>query len=331
MLRIIATLLAFSISVTHAQSVQELVDRYDRAFAQERYGLALSAAEDILENYPDSAWWHFQAGAALAELGRDEEAVASLTRCADLGFSGVRSFEQHRSLDPLREHDGFIRAIERVRSNAEVRMSAFQEEARQHTPRHYVPERSDDAGRPGLILALHGTGMDGASMYDSLRETAEDAGMVLVCPDALRPAGDGFSWTYRDEAEWFVEHLIEWAVQEHGVDAGRVLLVGFSQGANIALILGQTRPELFRGVIPVCGHYEAQVVASPREPAPFYLLTGARDPQRRTYTEARRALLDAGGAAQLRVLSGHGHELPSGRVALREFKRALVWVDRQEE
>ncbi len=318
-------------SPASAQSIQALSDRYDRAYAEGRYELAYRAAEDILERYPESPWWHFQGGAALARLGRNEEAVGYLERCAELGFSGVRSFEQHTGLDGLRELEAFEDVLERVRANASARLDEFKAEALRHEPRVYVPDGDGDTRGRGMIIALHGTGMDGGSMYDALRDTAEDSGMILVCPDALRPSGGGYAWTYRDEAEWFVEHLIGWAAETHGADPERVVLVGFSQGANIALVLGQTRAELFMGVVAVCGHYEAQIASGASPPAPFYLLTGARDPQRRTYTDARRDLLSAGGAVQLRVLSGMGHQLPEGPRALREFKRALIWIERRGE
>ncbi|MBO6738666.1 MAG: hypothetical protein JJ916_02285 [Phycisphaerales bacterium] len=331
MLRFMLIVLVLICAPAGAQSIQALSDRYDRAYADGRYELAYRAARDILESYPESSWWHFQGGAALARLGRNDEAIGYLERCAELGFSGVRSFEQHTGLDGLRELEAFERVLARVRANASERLDEFKAEALRHEPLVYVPDEEGDKRQRGLIIALHGTGMDGASMFEALRDTAEDAGMILVCPDALRPSGGGYAWTYRDESEWFVEHLIGWAAEAHGADPARVVLVGFSQGANIALVLGQTRAELFMGVVAVCGHYEAQIASGETPPAPFYLLTGARDPQRRTYNDARRDFLSAGGAAQLRVLSGMGHQLPSGAKALREFKRAIVWIDRQYE
>ena len=38
-----------------------------------------------------------------------------------------------------------------------------------------------------------------------------------------------------------------------------VILVGFSQGANIALMMGRSHAREFAGVVPVCGHWEADV------------------------------------------------------------------------
>jgi predicted esterase len=307
-----------------AQSDQQLIARYDRMYAAEKYEQARWAAEAIVERYPESAIWRFNAGAINSRLDRQDEAIAHLEICASLSFSGIRSFEQNADLDPLRERDDFKAIIALVRENARIRMGEFQREARAHSPKLYVPPDGSDQARP-LVIALHGTGMDGESMYAALRASAEEKGLILVCPDALRPSGDGFSWTYRDEAEWFVDHLINRAVKAHNADPERVILIGFSQGANIALIMAQTEPERFLAVVPICGHYESQIAEARGVPAPTYLLTGARDPWRQTYTAARRDFVSAGAEVELRILSGYGHTLPSGRSGLLAFNRAIQW------
>lgn len=326
--RLILVILALATSLTHAQSAQELANRFDRAYTGGRYELALKTAERLTELYPDSAWWQFQTGLVHSRLDQVDDALFRLERAAELGFSGLRSAEQNTDLDAARSDPRFSPILEKIRSNAEKRMGEFQEVARDHEPLSYVPVAQPGAPLPGLIIALHGTGMDGRAMHDSLLPIATELGMILISPDALRPAGEGYSWTYRDESEWFVKHIIERAVATHQVDTSRIYLVGFSQGANIALIMGQTHPELFRGVLPICGHYEPQSVRASDPPAPFYLLTGARDPWRKTYNTAKSDFIEEGGEAQLRIMSTRGHELPTGATAQREYMRAFIWFDR---
>jgi len=329
MLRTCILLLAFITSFSYSQSDQALVDRFDRMYASQKFELALRTAEAIIDRYPDSAWWNFNAGAVCARLERPDQAITYLDRCAELKFSGIASFEQNTDLDPLREREDFQQIVERVRANAKARMDEFQREAKAHQPLVYEPPNLKDELVP-LVIALHGTGMRGQDMYDAMLETAQQQGLLLVCPDGLRPSGQGFSWTYRDESEWFVKHLIERAVREHHADPDRVILVGFSQGANIALVIGQTEPKLFEAVIPICGHYEAQVAKGDQAPARFYLMTGSRDPWKRTYTDARRDFEQAGGEVELRLLTGRGHELPGGTSGTREFTKAIRWALKQE-
>lgn len=313
-----------------AQSDQSLVDRYDRMYASEKYELALKAAETICERYPTSTNWHFKAGALQARLGHPELAIEHLQACANGKYTGISSFEQNSDLDSLRDRDDFQAIVETVRGNAKARMDEFQREAKAHLPESYYPAKVEGEKRP-LVIALHGTGMDGKSMFGSMKEACESVGAILIAPDALRPAGDGFSWTYRDESKWFVNFLIERAIEEDDADPDRVILVGFSQGANIALILGQTQPETFVGVVPICGHYESQNAEAKDVPSAFYLMSGARDPWRKTYVKAKRDFEAGGGAVQVRLLAGKGHQLPRGKSGTNEYSRAIKWCLDQGE
>lgn len=314
----------------NAQSDQSLVERYDKMYAGEKYELALKAAELICDRYPSSATWHFNAGALCAKLGQVENAIAHLRTCAENNYSGIASFEQNTDLDSIRDREDFQAILESVRAAADVRMDEFQRQAKQHTPVSFYP--SDSTPKPMLIIALHGTGMDGQSMFDAIQETARNQNAILICPDALRPSGNGFSWTYRDESEWFVNSLIDDAIKNHNADPDRVILIGFSQGANIALIMGQTQPDRFLAVVPICGHYEAQNASGDVSPAPFYLISGARDPWRATYLRAQEDFEQAGGVVQLRMLSGYGHQLPGGAGGTREYTRAIKWaLDHQSD
>lgn len=298
-----------------------LVERFDRAEAAGAYARALEAAVELTGRHPESAAWAFNAGRMYARVGRLEEAVAELGRAGGLGYSGIASFEQHADLEVLREREDFRAVLEVVRRNAAERMEGFKAEALKHVPPTHVPKGMKD-GKPGLVIALHGTGGTGAGMIESLREACDELGVICVAPDALRPAGEGYSWTYRDEAEWFVEHVVRAAIEAYGADPANVVLVGFSQGANIGLLLARTRGDLFRAVVPVCGHYEPAVAAAVGEGAvPVYLLTGSRDPWKATYTKARADWQAAGVGVRLRVVAGMGHELPGTG----EWVRAVGW------
>ena len=328
MIRVITLIVVVITStISNAQSDQQLMDRYDKLYASGKYELALKAAELIVDRNPESATWNFFTGALLAKLGREQEAIEHLRICAENHYSGISSFEQISDLDSLRELEDFKEIIETVRATAQARIKEFQAVAKHHKPKSYFPEES--VQKPMLIIALHGTGMNGQSMFDALIETAKNQSAILIAPDALRPAGRGFSWTFRDESKWFVNYLIDDAIKNHNADPNQVVLIGFSQGANIALILGQTQPESFLAVVPVCGHYEDQIAKSTAEPAPFYLISGSRDPWKNTYSKARRDFVDSGGEVQMRILAGKGHELPSGPSGTKEYTKAILWARKQ--
>ncbi len=332
-MRLILALLvvAFAVSDSTAQSDQQLVDRYDRFVSKENYKGALIAAQAIVERYPESATWQFNLGSMHARMGETDLALEALGEAAELGYTGIRSFEQSEDLNPLRDDQRFQSIVRKVESNAAERLNRFIREAKDHQPQTHVPDSIGES--PGLVLALHGTGMRGQDMIDSLQATADELGMVLVAPDALRPSGKGFSWTYRDESEWMVKDQISKAIEAHGVDPEQVYLVGFSQGANIALIMGRTHPSLFAGVVPICGHYESQFSSGDEadEYPPHYLMTGSRDAWKKTYIAAKRDFADAGIPVELRMISGKGHEIPQGKLGLRELVKAVRWCQAQSE
>ncbi len=328
---LIAFVLTLLIAPAIAQTDRQLVDRFDRADAARDHRAALVAARAVLERYPEAAAWYFNAARAHAMLGEADQAVACLERCAEFGYTGIASFEQHRDLDALRERDDFGAILERVRTNASARLEEFKRLAADHTPASHVPRQLQteraEGPRPALLVALHGTGGSGAEMIRSLRAACDRLGVICVAPDALRPAGDGYSWTYRDESRWLVDKVVREAIAEHGTDPSRTILIGFSQGANIALAMACTDASPFTAMIPVCGHYEPDATAGPVKAIPMYLISGSRDPWHETFAQAESDFADAGAAVVNRVVPAMGHRMPN----VQELIRALEWTLMQSD
>lgn len=288
---------------------------------------AAAYASGIAEQYPSSSVWAYRAGASLALAGDAEGAIGWLRAAAERGYSGVRTFETDSDIDPVRGHAAFGAIIARVRENAGARMAAFRAEAEEAEPVVVLPRGFDSSAPTPLVIALHGTGGTGRETARAWRGAARRVGAILVAPDALRPSGNGFAWVFRDESEWYVEKLITQMREEHAI--GEVVLVGFSQGANIALAMGRSHPELFDAVVPVCGHWEADAASLPPGPGEgesddrpaWYLLIGERDPWQATYDEAEEVLGEAGMRVSVEKVGGLGHAMPRDRV----LEGALRW------
>lgn len=323
----IAILLVLTLAqAAHSQTDAQLADRFDRAEAAAQHDRALEAALAITTRHPESSVWAVHAARMHARLDQPDEALAQLTRAADLGYTGINTFEQHEDLAPLRALPAFKPIIEKVRANAAKRSEEFKAEALTHQPPTFVPPNLPDGAKPPLVIALHGTGGRGQPMLDALQRSCAQLGIICIAPDALRPAGrdanSGYAWTYRDESEWFVTHLIDQAVKDHNADPDRVILLGFSQGANIALVMARTHADRLAAIIPICGHYEPNATDTGQPTAPMYLLTGSRDPWKQTYTRAAADLEQAAVPHQLRIVPAMGHQLPNTR----ELNRALTWA-----
>jgi len=121
------------------------------------------------------------------------------------------------------------------------------------------PRLSPRSGRAKqLVVFLHGYGADGNDLIDLGQSWAglmPDA--AFASPHAPEPCGMapmGRQWwelTFRDPAERWrgsvkaapdLDHFLDQELQRHGLAQGALALVGFSQGAMMALHCGLRRP-----------------------------------------------------------------------------------------
>jgi len=119
---------------------------------------------------------------------------------------------------------------------------------------------SDDRGDKPLIVFLHGYGADERDLF-SLRDYLSGAYAYAAVRAPLVPPFpmSGYSWysidglAARDPAAVSAgaERFIEWL---ETTDAGRVGLVGFSQGGAIALQAMRLAPERFDFVVNLSGY-----------------------------------------------------------------------------
>jgi predicted esterase len=115
-------------------------------------------------------------------------------------------------------------------------------------------------GAPILIL-LHGSGGDlnvFAETPDGWAGSAEASGYILAVP---RGSNGGKEWDNGDEAK--VLELASELVKTFGADPKRVFLGGFSSGAFRSIEWGMKNPEVFAGVLSICGGCRADIDAFP--------------------------------------------------------------------
>jgi len=321
-LLVLAGILAiFTLAPAHAGPLED----FDRAMLSGEYERALTLAERIAREHPQSTVAAYNLACALSRNDRIEEGIEALRRSAELGFTGVRSVRDDADLGNLRAHEAFAEILEKVQANADARFERFKGAALEAAPAVRLPRNHDPKKEAPLLIVLHGTGGTGEQMANLWARSAEEVGAILIAPDALRPSGGGYSWTYRDESEWYVLHLIEEARKQWTI--GPVILAGYSQGANIALMLGQSHAHVFDGVIPLNGHYEADIAALPEgEDMPKWcLLIGERDPWAATYKQAEADFEKAGMTVHRYELPRLGHGFPSGERGRRMLTEALMW------
>ena len=157
------------------------------------------------------------------------------------------------------------------------------------TPDGFAPEASWP-----LVVLMHGFG---ANMYDlaSLASAIDPAGYVYAFPNApyqLMGMG-GFSWAANRpgaveppgpamSVDERLEAFLADVMQRTGVEAGNIVLGGFSQGGGQTLRHGLVRPETFAGLVVLSGFFRDHDEILPKLPAdrsqPIFLAHGRQDP-----------------------------------------------------
>jgi phospholipase/carboxylesterase len=194
------------------------------------------------------------------------------------------------------------------------------------------------------VVFLHGYGADGADLLglaDPLAPHLPDT--LFLAPDAPEPcAGNPFG------RQWFsiprldgssaataaagiaaatrdLHAFLDALGAETGLDAGRIALLGFSQGTMMALQVAPARVDALACVVGFSGRLlHPEALASARSRPPVLLVHGDADPMV-DFAEMRRAgdaLVAAGFDTYAHVMRGTGHGIaPDGLSAALGFLR----------
>lgn len=112
----------------------------------------------------------------------------------------------------------------------------------------YVPT-SYRAGTPmPLLLALHGAGQAASEMLFILQGQAEANGFLLLVVDSRAATWDGIRGSFGPDVT-FINKALQFTFDRYNVQAGRIGVAGFSDGASYALTLGLTNGDLFSRVL----------------------------------------------------------------------------------
>lgn len=315
------------------QNAEALQKRFIKAMEQGQWKQAIEAGEKLADAQPSGGAVSYNVACCYAKLGDTKTAADWLVRSAGEGWAGLSSIESDPDLQGVRGEPAYAKALELVKANRDKRFDAFKQKAEATEPLVVLPPNYDKETPCPLIVALHGSGGTGREMARIWKDVAAKAGAVLVCPDALRPLGDGYQWTFRDEAEWMVLRTIERMSATHRIDPARIVITGFSQGANVCFDVGIKHSAKFCGVIPVAGHWEPDVSPlpgkAPAGAARFYMMVGSNDQGTQSYRDAEREFAKVGFEREVKIYEGLGHSFPPN--SQRELATALAYALRADE
>ena len=121
---------------------------------------------------------------------------------------------------------------------------------------------------------LHGAGGDARSGISHFLDLADEAGLVLLAPESRGRTWDVLLGGYGPDAA-FIDRALGQTFDRLAVDAERLAVGGFFDGASYALSLGLTNGDLFTRVIAFSPGFGAP--AARRGKPPVFVSHGTRD------------------------------------------------------
>jgi phospholipase/carboxylesterase len=129
----------------------------------------------------------------------------------------------------------------------------------------HVPRAYDPGVAAPLLVLLHGAGGDGQQMLGLCTVIAEARGILLLSPDSRGRTWDVILGAYGPDVV-FIEQALAHVAERYHVNAERIGVGGFSDGASYALSIGLINGALFSDILAFSPGFAAPTEAhgSPR-------------------------------------------------------------------
>jgi phospholipase/carboxylesterase len=186
----------------------------------------------------------------------------------------------------------------------------------------YLPLSHTTSSAIPLLVLLHGAGGEASNWFGSYLQRAELHQFAMLAIDSRDYTWDLLSDGHFGPDVRFIDAALAWTFDRVRVDAQRVALVGFSDGASYALSLGLSNGGLFSRVVAYSG---CTVISDSLRGKPkIFAAHGINDdvlpiaPCGRAYVSA---LLEKGYSVDYQEFVG-GHEVPDAISTA-----AMNWLD----
>ncbi len=138
----------------------------------------------------------------------------------------------------------------------------FTNHAGTRTYKVFVPSDSGSKNAPlvprPMIVMLHGCtqSADDFAAGTQMNLLAQQQGFLVVYPEQTAQANASRGWNWFRQQDQMsgagepavIAGIVREAAEQHGADPHRIFVAGLSAGAAMALVLGETYPDLFAGV-----------------------------------------------------------------------------------
>ena len=153
------------------------------------------------------------------------------------------------------KHEPSIREAQQAPGSFEAH--EFSNDAGSRAYKVYVPAGKSDAPRP-LFVMLHGCtqSADDFAAGTQMNRLADEHDFLVVYPEQTAQANASKCWNWfkpQDQLRGtgepsLIAGIVREVARRHDADPRRIFVAGLSAGAAMAVVLGETYPELFAGV-----------------------------------------------------------------------------------
>jgi predicted esterase len=196
----------------------------------------------------------------------------------------------------------------------------------------FVVEPNTIEERP-ILLILHARNGDPEDDCRKWSEIASRHGWLL-CPSGPIAGDRGRSWGKPDDAKKAIDASVEALRAKVGARAKSTgnVVIGFSEGAFIAQVIGIREPERWNRWMILAGsdkywgdRGEEYLRMQRRKIARVVMLTGEHDPIRESTLRAGALVRQIGIPVRVIVRRGLGHDVPAERMQA-SYARLLEWL-----
>jgi predicted esterase len=174
----------------------------------------------------------------------------------------------------------------------------------------WVPVGYSSGSPAPLVVLLHGAGGLSSNWFGSYGTRADATGFVLLAPDSRASSWDAIRGGFGPDVS-FIDQALADVFQRVAIDANRIAIAGFSDGASYALSLGLANGDLFSRIVAFSPGFvsDAPLVGKPK----VFVSHGESDsilPISSTSRVIVPRMLTAGYDVTYREFAG-GHEVPA--------------------
>lgn len=170
----------------------------------------------------------------------------------------------------------------------------------------YIPDGYVDGEFYPLVINMHGLTSNSNQQISlsKMHEVADREEFLVAYPDAIN--GD---WINGENNVGFINDIIDYVGESHGVDESRVYATGMSQGGVMSYILAAELTDRIAAIAPVSG----VLLTEPRSTEPAHTVVPSRPmPLLHIHGTSDTLIPYNGGRSQLPALDNllNGHEFP---------------------